>query len=288
MSKLTLCFSFPPSPPSLGRLHALSGWRRVSRRLRQQGDVALRPLLRLLDRDGPDECSSLRVRCGPLNGKPHTVYEPHSTGKLIQVTFLPLAVGLAMLDGFVYAVGGWEGNFRLHSVERYDPHTNCWQFTESFKMAVTSPAVVALDGLLYVTGRHAILQYATTRCYKTCTVSLTGHLKKKKKISPFVGKCCFYSFISYFLLGGAVLEDGDGTHLAQVYNPKTCVWTELAPMQIARSGSAACTLKGKLYVIGAYIRHTNAFVTNKDKTLQFTLSLTVTRRWVARLDGKHG
>lgn len=67
--------------------------------------------------------------------------------------FLSMVVGLAMLDGFVYAVGGWEGNFRLHSVERYDPHTNCWQFTESFKMAVTSPAVVALDGLLYVTGR---------------------------------------------------------------------------------------------------------------------------------------
>lgn len=67
--------------------------------------------------------------------------------------FLALAAGLAMLDGFVYAVGGWEGSFRLHSVECYNPHTNSWQFTESFKMAVTSPAVVALDGLLYVTGR---------------------------------------------------------------------------------------------------------------------------------------
>ena len=51
-------------------------------------------------------------------------------------------------------------------------------------------------------------------------------------------------------VGGAVLEDGDGTDLAQVYNPKTAVWTEVAPMQIARSGSAACTLKGKIYVIG--------------------------------------
>lgn len=65
----------------------------------------------------------------------------------------------------------------------------------------------------------------------------------------------FYSFKN-FPVGGAVLEDGDGTDLAQVYNPKTCVWTELAPMQIARSGSAACTLKGKLYVIGVYIRGT--------------------------------
>ena len=52
------------------------------------------------------------------------------------------------------------------------------------------------------------------------------------------------------LVGGAVLEDGDGTDLAQVYNPKTSVWTEVAPMQIARSGSAVCTLKGKIYVIG--------------------------------------
>lgn len=60
-------------------------------------------------------------------------------------------------------------------------------------------------------------------------------------------------FLFLFPVGGAVLEDGDGTDLTQVYNPKTCTWTELAPMQIARSGSAACTLKGKLYVIGVCI-----------------------------------
>lgn len=64
----------------------------------------------------------------------------------------PLLLGLVMLDGFVYAVGGWEGRSRLDSVECYNPHTNTWQFTDSVKMAVTSPAVVALDGLLYVTG----------------------------------------------------------------------------------------------------------------------------------------
>lgn len=63
--------------------------------------------------------------------------------------------GLVMLDGFVYAVGGWEGRSRLDSVECYNPHTNTWQFTASVKMAVTSPAVVALDGLLYVTGTWA-------------------------------------------------------------------------------------------------------------------------------------
>jgi len=63
--------------------------------------------------------------------------------------------------------------------------------------------------------------------------------------------CVWYTLgLSSCALGGAVLEDGDGTDMAQVYNPKTALWTEVAPMQIARSGSAACTLKGKIYVIG--------------------------------------
>lgn len=81
-----------------------------------------------------------------------------------------------------------------------------------------------------------------------------------------------YIFIySHFLVGGAVLEDGDSTDLAQVYNPKTCAWTELAPMQIAHSGSAACTLKGKLYVIGVCVissqatTHKGSNHSNKNK-----------------------
>lgn len=51
------------------------------------------------------------------------------------------------------------------------------------------------------------------------------------------------------LVGGEV-ENGVGADLSQVYNPKSSAWTEIAPMQIIRHCSAACTLKGKLYVIG--------------------------------------
>lgn len=83
-----------------------------------------------------------------------------------------------------------------------------------------------------------------------CSMWLVG-----KTAPPPWGPCwqiSRFDFIFYLLIGGAVLEDGDGTDLAQVYNPKSGAWTELAPMQIARSGSAACTLKGKIYVIGEY------------------------------------
>ena len=51
-----------------------------------------------------------------------------------------------MLDGFVYAVGGWEGTSRLDSVERYNPESNTWQTIPNLRMAVTSPAVVTNEG----------------------------------------------------------------------------------------------------------------------------------------------
>ena len=57
-----------------------------------------------------------------------------------------------MLDGFVYAVGGWEGSARLDSVERYCQLTNSWSYIPPMKIGITSPAVVSHDGMLYVTG----------------------------------------------------------------------------------------------------------------------------------------
>ena len=57
-----------------------------------------------------------------------------------------------MLDGFVYAVGGWEGTSRLDSVERYNPETNTWSAVASLKVAVTSPAVAACHGELLELG----------------------------------------------------------------------------------------------------------------------------------------
>ncbi|XP_063244711.1 uncharacterized protein LOC134545858 isoform X3 [Bacillus rossius redtenbacheri] len=128
-------------------------------------------------------------------------------------------LGLALLDGNVYAVGGWEGSFRLDTVERYNPETNSWHFIPQMRIAVTSPAVVSHDGMLYVTG---------VLC--GCT-------------------------------GGAVLEDGDGIELVQRYDPRTSTWTELAPMLIPRSGSAACVLNGYIYVIGGW--HASTENTNK-------------------------
>lgn len=58
------------------------------------------------------------------------------------------------------------------------------------------------------------------------------------------------SLAIFFILGGAVLEDGDGIHLVQKYSPLTDSWTEMPPMRIPRSGAAACSLGDYIYVVG--------------------------------------
>ena len=74
-----------------------------------------------------------------------------------------------MLDGYVYAIGGWEGTVRLDSIERYNPVSNTWTFVAPMKMAVTSPAVVSYDGMLYVTGE---ILYHKQKCLKMDILNL--------------------------------------------------------------------------------------------------------------------
>lgn len=40
-------------------------------------------------------------------------------------------VSVVELNGFIYAMGGFNGEMRLNSVERYDPATNQWTLIES-------------------------------------------------------------------------------------------------------------------------------------------------------------
>ena len=78
----------------------------------------------------------------------------HDVNKLLNFFYASYTftfIGLALLDGFVYAVGGWEGTSRLDSVERYNPETNTWSSIPNLRMAVTSPAVITNEGKIYET-----------------------------------------------------------------------------------------------------------------------------------------
>ncbi|XP_078612132.1 kelch-like protein 24 [Branchiostoma floridae x Branchiostoma japonicum] len=158
-------------------------------------------------------------------------------------------LGLAMLDGFVYAVGGWEGSSRLDSVERYSPATNSWAFVAPMKMAVTSPAMVAYNGKLYVTG-GAVLEDGDgidlVQCYDPKT-------KAWMELQPMLiarsgsAACVLKGFI--YVIGGWHAST-ENTNKVERYDVERNLWESRAPMNERRYRPGVAIVDGKIYVCG--------------------------------------
>lgn len=63
-----------------------------------------------------------------------------------------LWVSLLAHRGYIYALGGFNGNGRLKSGERYDPMTDTWQPIPDMLYPRSNFAAVILDDHIYVIG----------------------------------------------------------------------------------------------------------------------------------------
>lgn len=66
------------------------------------------------------------------------------------------SVGVAVLNGHLYAVGGYDGVARqcLNSVECYSPEQNEWVVVEPMTQRRSGAAVTVLENMVYAIGGH--------------------------------------------------------------------------------------------------------------------------------------
>lgn len=62
-------------------------------------------------------------------------------------------VSVTVLDGIIYALGGYDGVNRQNSAERYDPKSNQWTMMQSMNKQRSDAHACALDGKIYITGK---------------------------------------------------------------------------------------------------------------------------------------
>ena len=60
--------------------------------------------------------------------------------------------GVAVMDGFIYAVGGFNGSLRIRTVDCYDPQRNQWRTVASMEARRSTLGAAVLNGLLYAVG----------------------------------------------------------------------------------------------------------------------------------------
>ncbi len=175
------------------------------------------------------------------------------------------ALGVAVLDGRLYAIGGFDGTTNPSAVEIYDPTANSWAATTPIPTPRDHLAVLTVGMKIYAIGGRPRLDYsqnlATVEEYNTHEARW-----RTKAALPTARSGIAAGVIDrrIFVLGG---ESDAGTFTTnEMYLPTVDRWQTMAPLPTARHGLGAAVINGRLYAIsggetpgGSFSRHNEVF-----------------------------
>uniref|UniRef100_A0A3Q1GU29 Kelch-like ECH-associated protein 1a n=1 Tax=Acanthochromis polyacanthus TaxID=80966 RepID=A0A3Q1GU29_9TELE len=149
-------------------------------------------------------------------------------------------VGVGVVDGCIYAVGGSQGSMHHSTVERWDPESNRWSFVCPMSMARLGAGVAACGGN----------RWNTAEKYQPDTNSWQ-QLAPMNTIRSGLGLVCMNSYL--YAVGG---YDGR-SQLCSVerYNIVRNIWEPRASMQYCRSAHGITVHQGRIFVFGGFNQH---------------------------------
>lgn len=157
------------------------------------------------------------------------------------------ALGVSVMDGCIYATGGYDGNTYQRSVERYCPKSNQWEPLSSMSLNRSCFSTITLDGYLYAVGGYGPPCLNSVEKYDPVndTWEMTAAMSEKR-INFGIGVSCGFIFV----VGG----NSGGTHLSSVerYDPEAYQWTMVASMDMPRTGLRVVVIDDKLYAVGGH------------------------------------
>ncbi|XP_077997679.1 kelch-like protein 26 [Glandiceps talaboti] len=164
----------------------------------------------------------------------------------------------AMMDGFLYSVGGWSLGSPtekkvLASTHRYDPRINQWIQLASMNTGRTNFSLCVFNGKLYALG--GITEVSESTSQRTGSVEVyTPENNCWQLATPLMSSMSCHAgavlFDEIYLTGGDVYVNGKSTNTAMIYDPISGNMMEKAPMKVARYLHGMCVLNEKIYVIG--------------------------------------
>ncbi|KAJ3596502.1 hypothetical protein NHX12_002909 [Muraenolepis orangiensis] len=157
-------------------------------------------------------------------------------------------VGVAVVNGLLYAIGGFDGQSRLSTVEVYNPETDAWTRVSSLNSQRSAMGTVVIDGDIYVCGGYdGKSSLNSVECYSPETdrwtvVTEMSACRSAAGVSVFDGRI--------FVSGGH-----DGLQIfntVEFYNHHTDRWHPVPAMLNKRCRHGAAALSSHLYVAGGY------------------------------------
>ncbi|UYV69012.1 KLHL10 [Cordylochernes scorpioides] len=164
-------------------------------------------------------------------------------------------VSVAVLDRVIYAMGGYDGQRRQNTAEKYDYKTNQrpgvvtqWLMIASMHSPRSDASATSLNGQVFITGGFdGSICMNSVESYNPATNQWTNVTPMRSRRS---GVSCINYHDQLYVLGG--FNGISRLCSGERYNPKTDTWTYIPDMSISRSNFAMAIIDEMIFVIGGF------------------------------------
>ena len=156
-------------------------------------------------------------------------------------------IGVGILNGLLFALGGSDGISALRLVECYDPHTNAWRRVADMIEERSSVAAVGLGGHLYAVGGYDGIM----SCLKTVerydhANDTWSYVAKMNIARSMAGVAPLNNCL--FAVGG--YDGSSDLASCEMYDVERDLWVMQEGMNSRRCMAGVAVLQGLLYAVG--------------------------------------
>ncbi|VDM71904.1 unnamed protein product [Strongylus vulgaris] len=163
------------------------------------------------------------------------------------------AAGVAVLDGYLYVMGGHDGMSIFSSVERFSPEKGQWEAVPSMLSKRCRLGATTLNGKIYVCGGTE--PYSNKVEWKFCACMVLLQLYPESDLEarvnhafPFLQAGCVVQLRK--LSSKSIFYDGaQFLNSVECFDPTTMRWTPVTPMNIKRSRVSLVANANAIYAI---------------------------------------
>jgi N-acetylneuraminic acid mutarotase len=171
-----------------------------------------------------------------------TVYAEDSWASKSSLHVARCLLGVAVVDGKIYAIGGASGNGFLSTNEEYDPATNTWTSKAPMPTARSAFGIAVYQNKIYCLGGY--VKGGATEVNEVYDPATDTWETKKSVPTPTLNIRANVVDGKIYLMGG-----GPNGTLNQVYDPANDMWFTKASVPTAVSSYASAVADNKIYVI---------------------------------------
>ncbi|GCC25482.1 actin-binding protein IPP [Chiloscyllium punctatum] len=174
-------------------------------------------------------------------------------------------LGVAVLEGMIYVIGGESDSMIFDCAERYDPVTKQWAAVASMNSPRCGLAVCACHAAIYALGGWVGADIGNTMERFDPSDNKWEVIGNMLVPRYFFG-CCEMQGLIYVV--GGLSDSGSELCSAEMFNPLTRRWTPLDDMKTKRAYVGVAALNDCVYAVGGWNETQNALRTVEKYSLQ--------------------